>query len=457
MRRLLLTTIKLVIPFAVLLFTAPADAGREDFSASLKPSVTITGNLVTLGDLFEGDIMRPEKVIAKAPEPGQRFVLGAQWLASLARTYGIDWRPANTYDRTVVYRPGYTIGRSEILDQLRHALMFQGLPNNYGLDLTTALSNITVSTEETRDIGVRETFFDAQTLTFSAVVEIPEGSPTAQYIPVRGTAFPTLAAPVINQNVGRNTLITDSMIEWVDIPTTKVRHDTLMDAQLIIGKAPRTYLRAGQTMRDTDLIQVTLIDIPVPRHDLRNDIEITETHIRWTTFNTADISNNIITDVNRLVGLYPRRFLPSGAPIRISDVHSVIPVEIPVALRDIRRGTLVSEDDFQWYRMNENELGRDVLVDSSDVLGLVARRTIRTGQVFRKRDLRVPVLIERGKIVTIRLSTPMMQLSAKGRALEKGGANDTIRVMNTLSNKTVLATIVDGENVRVETIENAMQ
>ena len=247
------------------------------------------------------------------------------------------------------------------------------------------------------------------------------------------------------------------MIEWVDIPTTKVRHDTLMDAQLIIGKAPRTYLRAGQTMRDTDLIQVTLIDIPVPRHDLRTDIEITETHIRWPTFNTADISNNIITDVNRLVGLYPRRFLPSGAPIRISDVHSVIPVEIPVALRDIRRGTLVSEDDFQWYRMNENELGRDVLVDSSDVLGLVARRTIRTGQVFRKRDLRVPVLIERGKIVTIRLSTPMMQLSAKGRALEKGGANDTIRVMNTLSNKTVLATIVDGENVRVETIENAMQ
>lgn len=96
------------------------------------------------------------------------------------------------------------------------------------------------------------------------------------------------------------------------------------------------------------------------------------------------------------------------------------------------------------------------MLDDIDVLGQTARRSILTGQVFRKRDLRVPVVVERGKIVTIRLNTPYLKISAKGKALEDGGAKETIKVMNTLSNKTVLATIVDGDNVRVESLQTAM-
>ncbi|NKB45421.1 MAG: flagellar basal body P-ring formation protein FlgA [Alphaproteobacteria bacterium] len=434
-----------------------ASADINDYTADLRPSVTVAGSIVTLGDLFEGDIMRPEKAIAKAPEPGQRFILGAKWLADVARTYGIDWRPSNAYDRATVYRPGQTIGQDAMIDEVRNALVEQGLPGDFGVELTTPLSNITVSTEVIPEIGVREAFFDAQTRLFSAVVEVPRGEPNAQFIPVRGIAFPTVMVPTVDRSVSKNTIITDAMIQWTDIAADKIRRDTIMDARFLVGKSPRSYLRAGDPVRSSDVIQVNLVDVPVLRHDLREDTEITSAHIQWVTMNGADLSDNVITDANRLVGLSPRRFLASGAPIRSSDVHAVVPVEVAVALRDIRRGSTINERDFQWVTMNEHELSGDIMFDDVDVEGLQARRTIRSGQVFRNRDLRTPVVVDRGKIVTILLDTPHMRLSAKGKAMENGGTRDTIKVMNTLSNKTILATIIDSETVRVESLQTAMK
>lgn len=426
------------------------------YSARLNPTITVTAAVVTLGDLFEGDIMRPEKAVAKAPDPGQRFVLGSRWLTQVARTYGIDWRPSNTYDRATVYRPGQTIGQSEILDNVRAALNIHGMPNNYGLDVTTPLGNVTVAAEAIPEIGVREAFFDPTTRMFSAVVEIPKGSPNAQFIPLRGKAFPTISVPVLDQNVSKNTIVTEAMVQWVDFPADALRRDTVMDDRLIVGKSPRAYIRAGQPVRDGELVRVTLVDVPVPRHDLREDTTISESHIEWVTMNQSDLTRNMITDADRLIGLTPRRFLAAGAPVRVSDVHAVTLIDVPVAIRDIRRGNLISENDFHWVSMNEHELVRDVLLDADDIAGQTSRRTIRTGQTFHSRDLRLPVVVDRGKIVTIRLSTPFMQLSAKGKALEDGGKNETIRVINTLSNKTILATIIDENTVTVENLQVAM-
>ncbi|MEQ9110681.1 MAG: flagellar basal body P-ring formation chaperone FlgA [Rhodospirillaceae bacterium] len=434
-----------------------AQADIHDFTADLRPSVTVTGPVVTLGDLFEGDIMRPEKAVAKAPEPGQRFVLGAKWLSDLARTYGIDWRPSNTYDRATVYREGQTISQSDILDHLRGELALHGLPSNYGLEVVTPLSSVTVSTDVAPEIGIREPYFDEESRVFSAVIEVPRGAPSAQFIPVRGLVFPTVTVPTLKQNISKNTLITDDMITLVDIKADNVYRDTIMDPRLLVGKSPRTYIRSGEPVRDTDVIRVSLVDIPVPVQNLREDAKITTAHLHWVTVNQSDLSDNVITDMNRLIGLSPRRFLPSGAPIRSSDVHSVVPVEIPVAIRDIRRGTLVTDRDYHWVTVNEHEINGDVLYDDYDIEGLVARRTVRAGQAFRDRDLRTPIVVDRGKIVTIKLNTPYMQLSAKGKALEKGGAHETIKVVNTLSNKTILATIVDADTVRVDSLQTAMQ
>ncbi|RMD62393.1 MAG: flagella basal body P-ring formation protein FlgA, partial [Alphaproteobacteria bacterium] len=65
-------------------------------------------------------------------------------------------------------------------------------------------------------------------------------------------------------------------------------------------------------------------------------------------------------------------------------------------------------------------------------------------------DLREPVVVAKNSLVTIRLETPRMVLSAQGRAIEAGGSGDVIRVMNTASNKIIHARVVNAGLVRIE-------
>src|SRR5687768_3546957 len=95
------------LPLALALWAAPVRANNGlDDSLQLNTSITVTGGDVTLGDVFTGYLSRPEKVVAKAPRPGQRMVLTSEWLSKLAHTYGLNWQPANAHDRAVIIQPG---------------------------------------------------------------------------------------------------------------------------------------------------------------------------------------------------------------------------------------------------------------------------------------------------------------------------------------------------------------
>ena len=136
--------------------TAPAVAADWPTSGSdelrLNTSITTNGEDVRLGDVFSGFLSRPEKVVTRAPAPGQRMVLSAKWLANLARTYGLAWQPANQYDRAIVYQPGHTISPEEILSAVKAELIRHGMPENYGVTPQMRLDPITIAAQAPRGI-----------------------------------------------------------------------------------------------------------------------------------------------------------------------------------------------------------------------------------------------------------------------------------------------------------------
>src|SRR5689334_387307 len=97
------------------LFATSAAAADLNDEVRLNPSITVTGDDIHLGDVFSGYLTRPEKVVASAPRPGTRSVLSAEWLETLAHTYGLSWKPASAYDRAIVYQPGKTVSSTEIV------------------------------------------------------------------------------------------------------------------------------------------------------------------------------------------------------------------------------------------------------------------------------------------------------------------------------------------------------
>ncbi|MHB1204899.1 MAG: flagellar basal body P-ring formation chaperone FlgA, partial [Rhodospirillaceae bacterium] len=421
----------------------------------LNPSITVTGDVIHLGDVFSGYLVRPEKVVANAPRPGQRVVLSADWLTTLAHTYGLEWRPASAYDRAVVYQPGQTIAPGDILASVRGALKAKGMPANFDLSATSPLDPVTVAMTANTDIAVRETYYDTGSKAFTAVVEIPAGDPKAVFVPLRGVAFATIPVPVLKENAAKNKIITAAMIDVVNVREELVKSTTVTDPELLIGKAPKFFVKGGLPIQESEVAQVRLIEVPVMGIETSRDTQITKSEIVMATFNASDLPQDAVLDAAQLVGKTPRRNLPAGAPIRRGDVQFVRQVQVPVAIRDLERGEVLAASDLTVITLTDAEVVGNVITDMGDIVGRTAKHAMRAGQMMHAFDIARPVAVERGKLVTIIYSVPMMNLTALGIAQEQGGVGDAIRVTNSKSKTTVVGEVIDAQTVRISMRQTA--
>ncbi len=415
----------------------------------LNGAITVIGEDVTLGDIFTGFLTRPEKVVAQAPRPGQRLMLSTNFLTSLAHTYGLNWKPAAGTDHAVVYTPGQAVPPEDIINAVKAHLVAKGMPANYSLTTSAALPTLHVAPGTTLTVAVRDAAFNAQSRSFSAVVEVPPGSPSAQIVSLRGPAMPVVEVPMLKEAISKNTPITAAMLTMVEIPEDQMRADIITDPRVLIGKASKGYLRAGITLRNTDVAQMNLIDVPVLAVDSSRESAITETNVTYATFNAAELPNDVVMDSDHLIGRTPRRLLIAGTPVRRGDVQLIRRVPVAVAARDLGRGDVLGIDDISWVNMNDNEVAPYTLTQEGDIVGRAAKYPIRAGQTLRKFDIDRPLAVERGKLVTMLYSAKMINLTVQGQSMEAGGVGDVIRVTNTKSRTIVTAEIVDSNTVRV--------
>ena len=63
-----------------------------------------------------------------------------------------------------------------------------------------------------------------------------------------------------------------------------------------------------------------------------------------------------------------------------------------------------------------------------------------------------PRLVTRGSIVTMKIETPSLTVTAQGRALQDGKLGDTVRVTNTQSNRMIEGTVESDGTVKVATV-----
>ncbi len=443
-----------------LLAVAPAPAAALDaygtapeVDLQLNTNITVSGPDVLLGDIFSGYLSRPEKVVAPAPRPGQRLVLSAVWLSKLAHTYGLNWQPKSGYDRAVVYQPGQTVAPRDVVAAVKTALIANGMPANYNITPAVQVPSMTVDSAATVTVGVRESAFDAQNRTFSAVVEIPPGTPDAQFVTLRGTAYPVALVPVLKENAGKNAVITPEMLTLAELPENQIRPDTIMDSAMLVGKTVKVLLRPGAPVRETDVGQVTLVKVPVLKIDARRDAGIDETAVTFAMFDSANLPADVITEAEDIIGHAPRRTLSAGTPLRRGDVQAIREVEVPVAARDLDRGETLNAEDITWVTMNDAAVASSVLTLESDIVGRKAKHPIRAGQSLRGFDIVKPIAVERGKTVTILWSTPLMNLTVQGHALEAGAIGDVIQVANTKTKAAVMAEVVDAQTVRISSLQ----
>ncbi len=87
--------------------------------------------------------------------------------------------------------------------------------------------------------------------------------------------------------------------------------------------------------------------------------------------------------------------------------------------------------------------------DPAHVLGQEARKSLYPGRPIKPGDVGAPALVDRNQIVSLVFSGNGLIIETEGRALDRAGAGEALRVMNMGSRQTVTGTVMPDGSVRV--------
>jgi flagellar basal body P-ring formation protein FlgA len=121
-------------------------------------------------------------------------------------------------------------------------------------------------------------------------------------------------------------------------------------------------------------------------------------------------------------------------------------VKVPTLNRALPPGETIRAGDIEVLRLRADRIAGDVIADLHELVGRTPRRSLRAHEPLRAGDIQVPIVVHKGDLVTVLLETPLMRLSAQGKALEDGAMGAAIRVANTKSNR-VIDVVVTGPNL----------
>ena len=101
--------------------------------------------------------------------------------------------------------------------------------------------------------------------------------------------------------------------------------------------------------------------------------------------------------------------------------------------RDIARGEVISDSDLVYGTIPANTVFSGIVTSVDQLKGMEARRMLHAGEIVRTDDVRHPLVVAKGAIVTMTFEAPGVTLTATGRAMSEGGIGDTVTVQNPAS------------------------
>ncbi|EPX78036.1 flagellar basal body P-ring formation chaperone FlgA [Salipiger mucosus] len=129
--------------------------------------------------------------------------------------------------------------------------------------------------------------------------------------------------------------------------------------------------------------------------------------------------------------------LEEGSITRVSGV-AIVAVEVPVPARRLSAGAIIAENDLETRSLPAGRVGSYAVLEADDLVGMQVQRVLMRGRAVQEQSISPPIIIQRGEIVTISYQNEGLDLSAKGKALAAGFKGQDVRVVNLVSNKTLV-------------------
>lgn len=250
----------------------------------------------------------------------------------------------------------------------------------------------------------------------------------------RGAEIPVFAAPAPG---ARGSIRADRVIAAAremgidDIGTGALR-------SVIVIRTGRTISRA--------YMQDTLARL-IAEQGSKGDVEIVlDDQVRPRTLETS--KGGALRVVNFLrdprSGRFEARIALAGSPD--SEAWTITGTvaetrEIAVLVNDVDRGEAVQARDVALVRRPASQVGTDVATSAADLVGMIPRRALRSGEPVRSADLAKPILVEKNQLVSVTYSSGGLQLTMRGRVQQNGALGETVKIQNPQSKRIVEGTV----------------
>jgi len=123
---------------------------------------------------------------------------------------------------------------------------------------------------------------------------------------------------------------------------------------------------------------------------------------------------------------------------------------IPVLKTPLRPGDVISADDIDYIDMRSTDIASSMITEASNLIGQTPRRGVSAMKPLMLSDVKLPIIVKKGDLVTMVLKNNLLSLTAQGRAMDNGAAGDAIRVMNSTSKQVIDAIVTGSQTVSIK-------
>jgi len=178
----------------------------------------------------------------------------------------------------------------------------------------------------------------------------------------------------------------------------------------------------------------------------------------------GDLEFDLPTDVENSIAVSAINFDPAsnrfaavlvapadGPPVIQRNVFGTVfeMAQVPVPKHLISAGAIIAADDLEWQPVHLARLSGNSLTDAEQLVGRMAKRPLKAGQVLRTSDVAVSPIIRKNDLIRLVVRSGQMTLSVQGKALQDAAMGQTVRVINVNSNRQLSGTVVDAGTVAV--------
>lgn len=232
-------------------------------AAELRPAVTVSGETVTLGDIFDNAGKAAHVVIANAPAPGLRSEISVSRISLAARRNGIEWRNDAGLSHIVVARSGIAVPEEEVASAIAAAIGAQstGLPSaaQLQIDFTNGAAGVQVADNAEISVNVEQIAFNRRNGSFTAILRAPAGDMLSPLHRVTGRAYPVSDVPVLNRDMRPGDVVRHSDIDWVRVPSNRIGQNAITSLDQLLGMSPRYQARSGEPLRLADMVPPVVV------------------------------------------------------------------------------------------------------------------------------------------------------------------------------------------------------